>query len=62
MRGDRVIGTIVSKGSITARVDIGANDLATLNLLAFEGATKKNRPNMNVCYEYDVYRKDSKMS
>ena len=48
VRGDRVIGTIVTKGSLTARIDIGANDLASLNLLAFEGATKKNRPNMNV--------------
>lgn len=30
------------------RVDIGANELATLSLLAFEGATKRNRPDVNV--------------
>ncbi|KAI1280662.1 Exosome complex component RRP40 [Halotydeus destructor] len=48
VRGERVVGTVIAKGSLTARIDIGANDLATLNLLAFEGATKKNRPDINV--------------
>lgn len=42
------MGTVVSKVGFSCRVDIGANELATLSLLAFEGATKRNRPDVNV--------------
>lgn len=48
VNGERVVGTVVSKSGFVCRVDIGANDLATLSLLAFEGATKRNRPDVNV--------------
>jgi exosome complex component RRP40 len=30
------------------RVDIGTSQLASLSYMAFEGATKRNRPNVNV--------------
>ena len=30
------------------RVDIGTAEAASLSYLAFEGATKRNRPNVNV--------------
>lgn len=48
VNGERVVGTVVSKVGFACRVDIGANELATLSLLAFEGATKRNRPDVNV--------------
>lgn len=48
MNGERAVGIVVSKSGFVCRVDIGANDLATLSLLAFEGATKRNRPDVNV--------------
>ena len=48
MRGENVIGVVVGKGGDTFRVDIGSADNASLSFMAFEGATKKNRPNINV--------------
>ena len=47
-RGENVIGVVVGKGGDTFRVDIGSADNASLSFMAFEGATKKNRPNINV--------------
>lgn len=47
-RGECVIGIVRSKGSLHARIDINTADLATLSLLAFEGANKRNKPNLNV--------------
>jgi exosome complex component RRP40 len=47
-RGENVIGVVVAKGGDIFRVDIGSADHATLSFMAFEGATKKNRPNVNV--------------
>lgn len=47
-RGECVIGIVRSKGSLHVRVDINSADLATLSLLAFEGANKRNKPNLNV--------------
>jgi len=47
--GDFVIGYIMSKiGVDFFRVDIGAAQPAALSYLHFEGATKKNRPNVKV--------------
>lgn len=46
--GDRVLGTVFSKAGDFFRVDIGATDLAMLNFTSFEGATKRNRPNIKV--------------
>jgi len=48
VNGERVVGTVVSVTGFNSKIDIGSADLITLNLLAFEGATKRNRPNMNV--------------
>ena len=39
---------MVSKTGFVCRVDIGANEPTTLSLLAFEGATKRNRPDVDV--------------
>lgn len=48
VRGECVIGIVRSKGSLHVRVDLNSADLATLSLLAFEGANKRNKPNLNV--------------
>lgn len=47
-RGETVIGLVVQKAGDIFRVDIGASEPACLSYLAFEGATKKNRPDVNV--------------
>lgn len=47
-RGECVIGIVRSKGSLHVRVDINSADMASLSLLAFEGANKRNKPNLNV--------------
>lgn len=47
-RGETVIGVVVQKANDIYRVDIGASDTACLSYLAFEGATKKSRPDVNV--------------
>lgn len=46
--GDRVLGTVTAKVGDIFRVDIGGPDLALLNYTSFEGATKRNRPNVKV--------------
>ena len=45
-RGENVIGVVVGKAGDSFRVDIGTSEPATLSFLAFEGATKKNKPNI----------------
>lgn len=47
-RGETVIGTVVQKAGDIFRIDIGANELSALPYLSFEGATKKNRPDVQV--------------
>jgi len=47
-RGDCVIGTIMQKAGDNFRVNIGGPEPATLSAFAFEGATKRNRPNLKV--------------
>lgn len=47
-RGETVLGTVVNKGGDVFKVDIGASEHASLSYLAFEGATKKNRPDVNI--------------
>ncbi|XP_029037082.1 exosome complex component Rrp40 [Osmia lignaria lignaria] len=47
-RGENVIGIVTQKGGDIFKVDIGASDQASLSYLAFEGATKKNRPDIQV--------------
>ena len=48
VRGQCVIGTVIARAGDLFRVDIGAHEPATLSYLSFEGATKKNRPNVQV--------------
>lgn len=43
-----VIGIVREKHADNFKVDIGAASLASLSILGFEGATKKNRPNVFV--------------
>ena len=43
-RGENVIGIINGKAGDAFRVDIGTSEYASLSFLAFEGATKKNKP------------------
>ena len=47
-RGENVIGGVLAKGGDIFRVDIGTAEPASLSYLAFEGATKRNRPNVSV--------------
>ncbi|XP_055299238.1 exosome complex component RRP40 [Sitodiplosis mosellana] len=47
-KGETVIGLVVQKAGDIFRVEIGSNELAALSYLAFEGATKKNRPDVNI--------------
>ncbi|XP_053987905.1 exosome complex component RRP40 [Hylaeus volcanicus] len=47
-RGENVVGIVMQKGSDIFKVDIGASEPASLSYLAFEGATKKNRPDIQV--------------
>jgi len=46
-RGDNILGVVLAKAGDIFRVDIGTSEPASLSYLAFEGATKKNRPNVN---------------
>ncbi|GFS89994.1 exosome complex component RRP40 [Nephila pilipes] len=43
-RGENVIGIVLKKGSDEALVDIGSSEPAVIDLLSFEGATKRNKP------------------
>lgn len=43
-----VVGVVVGRSGENWRVDIGSAQTATLDGLAFEGATKRNRPNLKV--------------
>jgi exosome complex component RRP40 len=43
---ESVVGIIAGKAGEGWRVDIGAAHSASLDALAFEGATKRNRPNL----------------
>lgn len=43
-----VIGRVMERHSENVKVDIASAAPATLPMLAFEGATRKNRPNLQV--------------
>uniref|UniRef100_A0A3B3BWH6 Exosome complex component RRP40 n=1 Tax=Oryzias melastigma TaxID=30732 RepID=A0A3B3BWH6_ORYME len=47
-KGETVIGIVTARGGDIFRVDFGGSELASLSYLAFEGATKRNRPNVQV--------------
>ena len=48
VKGETVIGVVVNKSGDIFKVDIGSSEQASLSYLAFEGATKKNRPDIKV--------------
>lgn len=45
---DIVLGTIVARHAEGYRVDLGGAHMASLDALAFEGATKRSKPNLKV--------------
>ena len=50
VKGDRVLGVVVRTGRVH-RVDIGGALPAALPELAFQGATKRNKPSLQVSVE-----------
>uniref|UniRef100_F6Q542 Exosome complex component RRP40 n=1 Tax=Monodelphis domestica TaxID=13616 RepID=F6Q542_MONDO len=48
VKGDHVIGIVTAKSGDLFKVDVGGSEPASLSYLAFEGATKRNRPNVQV--------------
>ena len=48
VKEEKVIGIITNRGSDSYKVDIGGAMPASLPSLSFEGATKKNKPNLQV--------------
>ncbi|XP_077981637.1 exosome complex component RRP40-like [Glandiceps talaboti] len=48
IKGENVLGIVTMKAGDIFRVDVGSSEPATLSYLAFEGATKKNRPNVQI--------------
>ncbi|CAK1580637.1 unnamed protein product [Parnassius mnemosyne] len=47
-RGENVIGVVVQKAGDIFRVDVGSSITAALSYLSFEGATKKNKPDVQI--------------
>ncbi|XP_048408630.1 exosome complex component RRP40-like [Stegostoma tigrinum] len=47
-KGEYVIGIVTVKSGDIFKVDVGGSEQASLSYLAFEGATKRNRPNVQV--------------
>ncbi|NXO56230.1 EXOS3 protein, partial [Aramus guarauna] len=48
VKGDHVIGVVTAKAGDVFKLDVGGSEQASLSYLAFEGATKRNRPNVQV--------------
>ncbi|KAF4081130.1 hypothetical protein AMELA_G00157930 [Ameiurus melas] len=48
VKGESVIGIVTAKTGDIFKVDVGSSEQASLSYLAFEGATKRNRPNVQV--------------
>lgn len=48
VKGDHVIGIVTAKAGDLFKLDVGGSEQASLSYLAFEGATKRNRPNVQV--------------
>lgn len=46
--GDTVVGIVIEKHSEEYKIDILAHAAATLSVLAFDGASRRNRPNLKV--------------
>lgn len=47
-KGDLIVGVVTKKGSEAAKVDIGSSELASLSMYAFECATKKQKPDLQI--------------
>ncbi|XP_011500559.1 PREDICTED: exosome complex component RRP40 [Ceratosolen solmsi marchali] len=47
-QGENVVGIVTQKAGDIYKVDIGASEQASLSYLAFEGSSKKNRPNIQI--------------
>jgi exosome complex component RRP40 len=47
-QGENVVGIVTQKAGDILKVYIGASEQASLSLLAFEGSSKKNRPNVQI--------------
>lgn len=47
---DIVLGTIIARHADGYRVDVGSAQMASLDALAFESATKRSKPNLKVSY------------
>ncbi|KAI9540938.1 hypothetical protein NQZ68_035679 [Dissostichus eleginoides] len=47
-KGETIIGIITVKSGDVFKLDFGGSEQASLSYLAFEGATKRNRPNVQV--------------
>lgn len=45
-KGENVIGVVMGKVGDAYKVDIGSSDYAMLHNLSFEGASKRNKPNL----------------
>lgn len=43
-----MIGIVTTKAGDIFKVDVGGSEQASLSYMAFEGATKRNRPNVQV--------------
>ncbi|XP_035232673.1 exosome complex component RRP40-like [Stegodyphus dumicola] len=48
VRGDNVIGVVIKKGADEIQVDIGCSEPAVVDMLSFEGATKRNKPMIKI--------------
>ncbi|CAL1586828.1 unnamed protein product [Knipowitschia caucasica] len=48
VKGECVIGIVTLKSGDVFKVDVGSSEQASLSYLSFEGATKRNRPNVQV--------------
>ncbi|XP_014231623.1 exosome complex component RRP40 [Trichogramma pretiosum] len=47
-QGENVVGVVTQKAGDLYKVDIGASEPAVLSYLAFEGSSKRNRPDVQV--------------
>ena len=55
VKEERIIGIVTNRGSDSYKVDIGGAIPASLPNLSFEGATKKNKPNIQVEHSDKLY-------
>ncbi|CAB3982549.1 exosome complex component rrp40 [Paramuricea clavata] len=48
VKNDKVVGIVTNRGGESYQVDIGSSMASALPFLAFEGATKKNKPQLKI--------------